>query len=200
MSTEEPTNTEEPPEPKWGDPISEERQAELKARLDAWDALGADHGDKKGPFYQVWLSGADASWLVERSGRDEFGRVPNLHLEGAYLLWAHLVGATLQQAQLEEANLRAAHLEGADLGFAHLEGADLEAAYLEGVALREAHLERADLHGAHLERADLRGVRLNSETAFTEAILDRSTYLVHDQLALSRTGSGSVRCGSCGQP
>jgi hypothetical protein len=34
---------------KWGDDISEERQAELEARLQAWE-MEADHGERKGPF------------------------------------------------------------------------------------------------------------------------------------------------------
>jgi hypothetical protein len=38
VSTEEPTSAPEQPEPKYGDPISEERQAELQAILDAWAA------------------------------------------------------------------------------------------------------------------------------------------------------------------
>ena len=95
---------------KWGDPISSERQAELQGYLDRWEAE-TDHGEHKGPFDNgphrpgVLLNGADVSWLAEQSGRDEIGRVPNLHLEGA----------TLTQALLAHASLRAAHLERADL-------------------------------------------------------------------------------------
>lgn len=123
---------------RWGDPISEERQAELQRVLDAWDAPGADHGDQKGPFDGVSLTGAEVCWLAERSGRDLFGEVPNLHLEGATLTGAHLEGAVLFGAHLEGATLVAAHLEGADLTAAHLEGAVLEGANLEGATLTDA--------------------------------------------------------------
>ena len=76
---------------RWGDPISEERQAELQGYFDRW-AAETDHGERKGPFdaqqgtaLGVRLTGADVSWLAEQSGRDEYGRVPNLHLETLYV-------------------------------------------------------------------------------------------------------------------
>src|ERR1044071_1285219 len=66
---------------RWGDPISEERQAELQGYLDRWEAE-TDHGERKGPFdlgasrtgipHGVPLTGADVSWLAE-SGRNAFG-------------------------------------------------------------------------------------------------------------------------------
>ena len=99
MSTEEPTSTPAHTD-RWGDPISAERQAELQGLLDAWNAPGAYHGDRKGPFYDVLLTGADASWLAERSGRDGYGQVPNLHLEGVSIYQAHLEGAELRSARL----------------------------------------------------------------------------------------------------
>ncbi len=75
---------------RWGDPISKERQAELQGILDAWEALGADHGERRGPFDRepgqlggARLTGADVSWLTRRSERD-------LHLEGAFLRYVHL--------------------------------------------------------------------------------------------------------------
>jgi hypothetical protein len=108
--------------PKWGDPISSERQAELQGYLDRWQAK-ADHGDRKGPFAQVQLTGADVYWLAKRSRRDRRGRLPHLHLEGADLCGAHL----------EKADLRGAALDGADLRDACLNGADLRDACLEGV-------------------------------------------------------------------
>jgi len=136
----------EPTGNRWGDPISEERQAELQGYLDRW-AAETDHSAQRGPFDgglgkgSVRLSGADVSWLAKRSGGDKNGRVPDLHLEGAHLDEAHLEGAYLGRA----------HLEGADLYEAHLEGAVLAYAHLEGAVLGGAHLERAALHRTHLE-------------------------------------------------
>jgi hypothetical protein len=77
---------------RWGDPLSVERQAELQGHLDRWETE-TDHGDRKGPFdsgpgqtnSDLWLTGADVSWLAARGGRDEYGRVPNLHLEILYV-------------------------------------------------------------------------------------------------------------------
>jgi hypothetical protein len=87
----------EKPADAWGQPISEERQAELAAMLAAWDAPGAEHGEHKGPFdrhpgedYGVRLAGGDVFWLAEQSGRDEHFWIPNLHLEGADLNNTHL--------------------------------------------------------------------------------------------------------------
>jgi hypothetical protein len=98
----EPAMTEEH---RWGEPISAERQAELQAVLDAWNASGADHGGRPGPFAVGRLAamlltalaadhgnqagpsavrrltGADVSWLAEQSGPSGLGQVPNLHLE-----------------------------------------------------------------------------------------------------------------------
>jgi hypothetical protein len=136
VSTEEPTGTSEQPAPKWGDPISEERQAELLGRL-----TDMDHIARPEPFALMKLTGADVCWLAARSGPNPLGWVPHLHLERAFLRRAHLEGA----------NLSYAHLEGARLSAAHLERADLHGAYLEGAALSAAHLEGADLHGATLD-------------------------------------------------
>jgi uncharacterized protein YjbI with pentapeptide repeats len=147
-------------EHRWGDPIPPERQAELQSYLDRWQAE-TDHGQRKGPFdggpaeRGMTLTGADVSWLAERSGRDKFGQVPNLHLEGANLEKAHLEGARLTRAHLEGAHLYDAHLEGGALPGAYLEGAFLRFAHLELAQLYEAHLEGADLVGVHLERANL---------------------------------------------
>jgi hypothetical protein len=88
-AAEEPTSTPEPPAPKWGDPVSEERQAELQGIIDAWDTPDAEHGDRQGPFDRVRLSGADASWLAERVRQPGKlgvpGPVPELHLETLYV-------------------------------------------------------------------------------------------------------------------
>jgi hypothetical protein len=76
----------EKPADAWGQPTSEERQRELAAVLAAWDAPGTDRGERKGPFWDVQLTGAEVGWLAERSGRDVLGsRVPNLHLETLYV-------------------------------------------------------------------------------------------------------------------
>src|SRR5690348_14741229 len=150
---------------RWGDPISEERQAELQGYLDRW-ATETDHGERKGPFdkepgevFGVALTGADASWLEKQSGHDEFGQAPSLHLEGTDLSYAHLEGSALPEAYLERAILLRANLERANLIGAHLEGADLREAHLEN-AMAVAHLEGADLRLAYLENAFLGGARL----------------------------------------
>jgi hypothetical protein len=53
----------------WGDDISEERKAELQARLQAWEQE-VDHGERKSPFDRhgsdVTLTGADVFWLAAR--------------------------------------------------------------------------------------------------------------------------------------
>jgi uncharacterized protein YjbI with pentapeptide repeats len=182
------------PPDAYGQPISAERQAELQGYLDRW-AAETDHGERKGPFDQgldqygsprVKLTGADVSWLAERSRRRdgsggiELG-VPNLHLEGAGLSGAnlegaglssaHLEGAHLTWAQLKGANIHSAHLEGASLRLAHLEHASLSWSKLEGADLSEAHLEGTHLSEAHLEGADLRGAFLDETTILTDAIL-----------------------------
>jgi hypothetical protein len=118
---------EEATEPKWGDPIGEERQRELQALLDAWNAPGADHGALKGPFDGgpkhdgVPLNGADVFWLADQVMRDGYFAVRDLHLEGAALTGAHLEKAELRGVHLEGARLWGAHLERANLCFAHLE-------------------------------------------------------------------------------
>ncbi len=166
---------------RWGDPISDERKSELQGYLDRWQAE-TDHGERKGPFDDISLSGADVTWLAEQSGWDEYERVPNLHLEGAnlaeihlegakiravhleggYLHEAHLEGAGLSEAHLKGANLTEAHLERAYLLQAHLEGANLNSTHLKGTNLREAHLEQADLYQAHLEGAFLYAAHMES--------------------------------------
>jgi len=128
-------------ENRWGDSISAKRQAELQALLNAWDAPGADHGERRGPFDGIELTGADVTWLADQSGRDTIGDLRNLHLEGADLRSAHLEGA----------NLRKAYLEGARLNFAHLEGAVLRRVQLAGADLLGVHLEGGDLSDTHLE-------------------------------------------------
>jgi hypothetical protein len=74
----------EQPGDNWGDPISEAREQKLREILAAWDAPDADHGERKGPFGGVPLTGADVFWLAKRV-RSEYGSVPNLHLETLYV-------------------------------------------------------------------------------------------------------------------
>src|SRR5262249_51387652 len=120
----------EKPADAWGRPISEERQRELQAILDEWEAE-AVHGEYRGPFdwrgrtgiYELTryrLTGADVSWLESQLG--------GMHTLESTL---HLEGANLSEAHLEEALLRGAHLEGCILYHAHLEGANLERATLD---------------------------------------------------------------------
>jgi hypothetical protein len=52
--------------PKWGDPISDERQVELQGILDSWSAT-TDHGKLRGPFDGVHLTGADTFHPAARS-------------------------------------------------------------------------------------------------------------------------------------
>jgi Pentapeptide repeats (8 copies) len=182
---------------RWGDPIGEERQAELQGYLDRW-AAETDHGERKGPFDEgARLTGADVSWLAEHSGRDGIGRVLNLHLEGAYLNETHLEQARLMAAHLEGANLGGAYLERADLSGAYLreallhntrlrraglDDANLEKAFAINANLVEAeltgaHLEEAYFEGAQLEGADLRGAWLDSKTVLYDAVFDDKTRL-----------------------
>src|SRR5690242_5454448 len=102
----------ETPSDAYGQPISADRQAKLQQMLDAWDGPNADHGDRKGPFDGVRLTGAEVFWLAKASGRDRYdGRVPNLHLERAYLSEAHLEGANFYEAHLERTYLFHAHFK-----------------------------------------------------------------------------------------
>jgi uncharacterized protein YjbI with pentapeptide repeats len=146
----------------WGAPISKERQTELQAlayRQREWAAQPeGTRGDSV--FQYVQLTGADVFWLAAQSGAGKYGEVPNLHLEGAWLLRAHLEGAVLLQAHLDMADIRTAHLERATLAEAHLEGADLDESHLEEARLVRAHLEDASLSDIHLENANLTLARL----------------------------------------
>ena len=66
----------EKPANAWGQPISEERQAQLQGYLDTWVAE-TDHDERKGRFARVQLTGNGMSWLAEQSELDEFGRASN---------------------------------------------------------------------------------------------------------------------------
>lgn len=178
---------------RYGDPLAPERQAELQAMLDAWNAPEADHDARIGPFAGARLTGADVYWLASQV-RKENGTTPDLRLEGAILSSAHLERAALAeahlegvdfwQAHLERAYLNRASLESASLFETHLEGATLFRARLEGARLFQAHLEGADLVEAHLEGARLNQAHLEGAD-FTRAHLERRVYQP-DDVDLSR--------------
>jgi len=195
---------------RWGDPISEERRAELQRYLDRW-ASETGHGERKGPFDTgpgdlgfrgVPLTGADVDWLERQSWGNQPGRRPsNLHLEGANLGQAHLERIILtEEAHLEGADLIGAHLEhgflakvnlkGANLGHAYLEEVFLPWAHLEGANLRAAHLEGADLTEAHLEGADLRNAWMDKASVLNNAALDRASL---DQLSFDGANLAVVK-------
>jgi uncharacterized protein YjbI with pentapeptide repeats len=156
---------------RWGEPVSENRQTELRRMMDSWNASDADHGGSRGPFDEVSLTGAEVYWLAEKVAQEQSGSAKSLPLAGADLHGASLEGATLTFARLEGADLRNATLDDANLSYAHLEGADLSGAHLIGAILFEAHLEGATMRGARLERADLRGVTLDRKTDLANAYL-----------------------------
>ncbi len=167
---------------RWGDPISAERQNELRGYLDRWKNE-QNHGERRGPFdggpseAGVPLTGADVSWLAKQSGRGAFWQVSNLHLEGAVLNGARLEGAVLNGAHLEGAALNEAHLEGANLVQAHLERANLNEARLEGKTYAPDDPDLARIHHwaedfpATLPPADLRQAVLDAATLFKDIAL-----------------------------
>jgi len=191
---------------RWGDPISEERQARLKALADQqreWVANAeAERGDSL--FTDAPLTGADVFWLasyalaeLDAPAEPDGGVVASeeslratskaafasgaldlseLHLEGATLCYAHLERAVLTRAHLEGANLLGVYLEGADLQVADLERAYLTEAGLERANLTEASLEQADLGGARLEGANLTEAGLERAN-LTAATFDKTSHL-----------------------
>ncbi|MGO8946253.1 MAG: pentapeptide repeat-containing protein [Ktedonobacterales bacterium] len=172
MSDESGQSGQEQPEeqaPKWGDPISPERQAELQGYLNRWQSE-TDHGERKGPLDGIALTGADLSWLADQSERDGSGLVPNLHLEGAFLSEASLQGAFLRGAHLERSNLMQAYLEGAELASAHLEGADL----------RAAHLEHADLTATWFDKESSLGDTILTSVSLDQISFDQTNLTVVD--------------------
>ncbi len=162
----------------WGDDISDERKAELEQRLQAWEQE-ADHGERRGPFDSITLTGADVFWLaartltdmdearavaqamdallhaqVEDNARLRFN-LSTLHLEGADLSGAHLGHAVLSHAHLERVNLTGAYLEQADLSEADLEQARCDNAHLEMATPSGARGKGAIFYYAHMRRANL---------------------------------------------
>src|SRR5258707_5162000 len=145
---------------RWGDPISEERQAKLMDVLDDRERTERELDMILSPLAFEHLSGADLFWLSKHA-RIPISRDTNeLHLEQANLHGSHLEGAQLAEVYLQSADLKGAHLEKADLHLAHLEGAHLTGAHLESAFLYYTFLMRADLSDAHLEQSDLREAHL----------------------------------------
>jgi uncharacterized protein YjbI with pentapeptide repeats len=159
---------------RWGDPISEERQAELKELADKQREWAAKSEATHGPsiLIGVRLTGADVFWLASYAlvdmdedadadmlaakQQDLLRRVPKpdlegLLLQGATLEFAHLEGAHLDHAELQDTNLQFAYLQDAALNSTQLQGANLNNAELQG-----ATLQFAELQGAHLDYAQLK--------------------------------------------
>jgi hypothetical protein len=63
---------------RWGDPISEGRQAQLEAKLKEWETA-ADHGERAGPFdggpFRIRLTGADVFYLAACALAGSFGGI-----------------------------------------------------------------------------------------------------------------------------
>jgi Pentapeptide repeats (8 copies) len=133
---------------RWGDPISAERQKELKYYFDEWKNE-QDVRKKQPPYLGTTLTGADIAWLSENVREKPGG----LHLEGANARDAHLEGADLSDAHLENSFFVAAHLEGASLSGAHLEQSIAYGVKLDGADLWNAHLDGADLTDGYLRGA-----------------------------------------------
>lgn len=199
---------EKPQLDKWGDPISSERQDELRQMLQQWEQE-TDHGDRMGPFHGKHLTGADVFWLAVQiltnaegdvakaeemlSPEAEARPIPDLsalHLEKANLFAAHMKGANLSHAHLEQVNLDLADLEAADFVGTHLEGAILSDTNLKGATLW-GHLEQANLSGAHLEEADLSSANLEGSD-LTGAYLNHMTKLDDISLGNDRVGFASL--------
>src|SRR5262249_15838649 len=142
---------------RWGDPISEERQAELKVLAEKQRDWAAKSEAERGisQFKGISLAGADVFWLASQV-RD--------HLYPYAVNDLHLEGADLREAHLERAYLGGAHLEGADfgakpqliLGYTPSVPINFSGAHLEKAYLMKAHLEGANLSTANLQGADLR--------------------------------------------
>lgn len=161
---------------RWGDLISEERQAILKVMAGKQKEWAAEADAMRGgsPFSGVSvgkgrvvtpLTGADVFWLAvyALTGPEgmERGTVAVHGIVAVEEKLRVIPGSTTQSVldlsalHLEGAHLYRAHLEGAHLGKAHLEGAELSESHLEGAYLAGAHLEKARLYSAHMEKANL---------------------------------------------
>ncbi len=176
-----------PAENSWGTYPTEQRQIKLKEMLDEWEMKGT-LDDRRGPFADKALSGADAFWLAMQAFSDpdkarakEWLDVPSSYMlgdsglsmlpsEDASPVQQHLKDASLKGVHLKKAILTKAYLKGTSLREANLEEADLRGANLEGASLREANLEGANLRGANLREADLVDANLR-RTDLTKADL-----------------------------
>jgi uncharacterized protein YjbI with pentapeptide repeats len=183
----------------WGESVTKRRAVELEGTLSEWQQE-RDHGERRGPFDGIRLSGADVFWLVARvtvgapkptaiaklakrllSESDELAKrmllpaVGDLHLEGAQLEGANLNYALLRYAHLEGAYLFDAFLQGAMLMHAHLERAVLSDAHLEGAFLTEVHAEGAFFVRAHMEGA--RPIRAHLEKSHLQDAHLEDSYL-----------------------
>lgn len=161
---------------RWGDHISEERQAELKVLADLQrEYAGEPAAERSGSYFAGEnLTGADVFWLASyalvtptidiaraqyllRSWREAYPVLdhPSVDLVGANLDGERLQRAYLARAQLQEVSLGAARLQGADLSGAQLQSSTLRGARLQRAGLGEAHMQEANLSGARLQRAYL---------------------------------------------
>jgi uncharacterized protein YjbI with pentapeptide repeats len=172
LATDEPTIGNQ-----WGLFPSEERQAELKGRLEKWQLEG--DSIHHGPFAYSRLTGADVFWLAAYEAGFSYpfaGKTvlldpsrgigyTKLHFQGAERAVGRLMGAIFGRLQLKKAELSGAQLQGALLSRADLQGVSLSGAQLRGADLFEAQLGGAglgfaQLQGALLSRADLQGADL----------------------------------------
>jgi len=178
----------------WGQPLTAQREQELHDLLNAWNAPNANHGERRGPFDGVWLTGADVFFLAaytlaglesSREGIEQAAarlRDPDPDMQNRLdLFMLHLEGANLRDATLRGANLRRARLSGTVLTGADLIGATLSGANLFGAILHDAALRGADLSDANLSFATL------SRATLTRATLDGKTRLDGTILATPRS-------------
>jgi hypothetical protein len=174
---------------RWGDPISEERQAELRAMAEQQREWAKQPETARGDsfFKDVSLTGADVFWLAVLELAGSMGDMAQAEVE---LLDVTMYGPLFYLENPTEhdrayMNLLTLHLEGALLFDAHLEGSWLTAAHLEGTRLDRAHLEKASLDEIQLgEPASVRHIwrRLGSKRlnwqglGLTKCIWRKPTY------------------------
>ncbi|HLV99912.1 MAG TPA: pentapeptide repeat-containing protein [Ktedonobacterales bacterium] len=174
---------------RWGEFPPEERQAELRKRMEAWEQE-TDHGDRLGPFDGVGLNAAEVFWLATLvvtthyyggvapgDLRFRYNELPppsglpvgpdtrtfwlSLNLSNLHLEGASFYGVNLEGVQLTGAQLQGAHLSRARLSGAHLTKAQLQEADLYYGQLQDAVVGNACLTGAWLEDALLTGAILS---------------------------------------
>lgn len=171
----------------WGDPITEERKADLEARMQRWEALTNRRG-RIGPFEEV--NGDDASLLasgfnmVRLSGADVFWLAMRAYVVLTYqgediardeaFRQAERVFYDPHMRELIQGNTHDLDLRGANLTNARLENAYLPYADMRHTNLARAHLEGADLSSTHLEDTDLRGAFFDDETRLDGTHLNRA--------------------------